>query len=143
MQDPLGFQIAVPAGWQRRLVAETRVDYVSPSNPSMYLRVEYAATAGPSAVGAWQELESSLAANLSGYQRIRIEPVAYRQWEAADLEFTWQTDSGTTLHVLDRGFIVPPRGFAILMSGPDDTWESQSLPVFNEAASTFSPTAAP
>jgi eukaryotic-like serine/threonine-protein kinase len=139
VRDPLGFQVAIPRGWTRRAAGGSRVDYVSPTTSAMYLRVDQVPQAAPSAVQAWREYEPTLAKQLPGYHRIRLQRVPFRQWKAADLEFTWQS-TNTTLHVLDRGFITDPRGFALLMSGPDDTWQSESLPVFNVAASTFSPT---
>lgn len=139
VSDPLGFQVAVPDGWQRRYTGATYVDYVSPVNSAMYLRIDQTPQAKPSAVGAWRQYEPSLASRLPGFHLVRLQPVAYRQWQAADLEWTWQGSNGT-LHVLDRGFITDPRGFALLMSGPDATWQSESLPVFDVAASTFQPT---
>ena len=138
-QDPLGFQVAVPNGWYRQLDGATRVDYVNPANSANYLRIDQQAEAGPSALGAWQDYEPSLDGIFNGYDLLRLESVAYRSWEAADLEFTYQGTNGT-IRVLDRGFITDPRGFAILMSGPADTWATQSLPVFQVAAASFSPT---
>jgi hypothetical protein len=105
----------------------------------MYLRIDQTPQPKPSAVGAWRQYEPSLASRLPGFHLIRLAPVAFRQWRAADLEWTWQGSNGT-LHVLDRGFITDPRGFAILMSGPDATWQSESLPAFQVAAATFQPT---
>jgi serine/threonine protein kinase len=40
VHDPLGFQVAVPDGWTRRTSGASRVDYVSPTNSAMYLRVD-------------------------------------------------------------------------------------------------------
>jgi eukaryotic-like serine/threonine-protein kinase len=139
MHDPLGFQVAVPTGWTRRSNGGSRVDYVSPTNSAMYLRVDQTPHAAPSALQAWRDYEPTLARQLPGFHLLRLESVPFRQWQAADMEFTWRS-TNTTLHVLDRGFITNPRGFALLMSAPDDTWQSQALPVFNVAGSTFSPT---
>jgi eukaryotic-like serine/threonine-protein kinase len=138
VHDPLGFQVAVPDGWSRRTSGASRVDYVSPTNSAMYLRVDQVPQAAPSAVQAWRDYEPTLAKQLPGFHLIRLESVPFRHWQAADLEFTWQ-GANTKLHVLDRGFITHPRGFALLMSGPDATWQSQSLPVFNVAGATFAP----
>jgi len=135
----LGFQVAVPDGWHRRLDGATRVDYVNPANSANYLRIDQRAEAGPSALGAWQEYEPGLDDIFNGYNLLRLESVPYR-YEAADLEWTYAGTNGT-MRVLDRGFITDPRGFALLMSGPADTWATQSLPVFQVAAASFSPTA--
>jgi len=139
VRDPLDFTVAVPTGWGRRLDGATRVDYVSPDG-SRFLRIDQVAEAGADAEQAWLDAEPSVADSLSGYDRLRIEPVDYRRWEAADWEFTWEGDSGT-VRVLNRGFITDPRGFALYMSGPDSTWEEESLPVFETAAETFEPSA--
>ena len=79
-----------------------------------------------------------MAGRRPGYNRIRIEPIDYR-YPAADWEFTWQSESGNTIHVLNRGIVTDPRGFALYMSGPDATWETASLPVLENASATFRP----
>ncbi len=139
VRDPLDFTVAVPQGWERRLDGATRVDYVAP-NGSRFLRIDQVAEAGTDAEQAWLDAEPSVADSLSGYSRLRIEPVDYRSWEAADWEFTWEGESGT-VRVLNRGFITDPRGFALYMSGPDSSWEEESLPVFEIAADAFEPRA--
>ncbi|MDQ3162017.1 MAG: hypothetical protein M3Q92_04180, partial [Actinomycetota bacterium] len=135
--DPLGFQVAVPRGWERRLDAPTRVDFVSPDGTT-FLRVDQQEVAGPSAEQAWLDQEPSVAASLSGYERIRIEPVDYRSWDTADWEFTWEGDNGT-IHVIDRGIATDTRGFALYVSAPDSVWESEGLPLFETVTETFRP----
>jgi len=137
VSDPLDFTVAVPQGWERRLDGPTRVDFVSPDG-SQFLRVDQIPQAGPDAEQAWLDAEPAIADSLSGYSRIRIEPLDYRGWQSADWEFTWEGESGS-VHVLNRGIITEPRGFALYMSGPDATWEAKSLPVFRVAAATFEP----
>lgn len=140
-EDPLGFNVAVPEGWYRRLDGATRVDYVNPNNSGNYLRIDQIPQAGPDAYQAWVEYEeNTLQHTFEDYQRIRLERVNFRGWPAADLEWTYNDG---TMRVLDRGFITDPRGFAILMSGPASTWETESRPVFDVAASTFTPTFTP
>lgn len=134
--DPLGFQVAIPKGWERRVNSASAIDFVSPEGTS-FLRIDQVSEAGADATQAWLDAEPSVRERLSGYQRIRIEPVDYR-WPAADWEFTFE-GSGGTIHVLDRGFITEPRGFAVYMSAPDTIWESEALPVFEAAADTFEP----
>lgn len=135
-RDPQDFSVAIPQGWERREVTSFRVDFVSPDG-GRYLRVEQQAQAGPSAEQAWLDLEPAVADRLPGYQRIRIEPIDYR-YPAADWEFTWE-GSGGTVHVLNRGIVTDPRGFALYMSGPDATWETESLPVLEAASASFRP----
>ncbi len=136
-QDPLGFAVAVPAGWERSLDGPTRVDYVSPDG-STFLRVDQVEEARPDAEQAWLDSEPSVADSLPGYERIRIEPVDYRTWDTADWEFTWEGDAGT-VHVLNRGIGTDTRGFALYVSAPDSAWDSEGLPLFETAAATFQP----
>ncbi len=135
-RDELDFTVAVPKGWERR-VEGAQVDFVSPDG-SAFLRVEQAAQAGPDAAQAWYDNEPATEAKLPGYERLRIEPVEYGEYEAADWEFTWEGDNGT-IHVLNRGIITDPRGFAIYVSTPEEEWDSTGLPVFQAAADAFAP----
>ena len=73
-----------------------------------------------------------------GYERIRIDAVDYRGWNAADAEFTYQGDNGT-IHVLNRGFVTAPdQAYAIYWSMPEGAW-SDRLDEFAVVASTFQP----
>jgi serine/threonine protein kinase len=138
-QDPLGFQVAVPDGWQRRLDGPTRVDYVSPDGSS-FVRIDQRADALPDAEEAWLDAEPAVADSLGGYQRIRIDSVPHPEWDVADWEFTWETSSGTTLHVLNRGIATDTRGFALYVSAPDESWATEGRPVFDVVSNTFAPT---
>ena len=137
-QDELGFNVAIPEGWERRVVSEVTVDFVAPDGAT-FLRVDQRAKAGPDAVQAWYDLEPAVADRLTGYERIGIRPIEYRGWEGADWEFTWEGSNGT-IHVLDRALIVPPKGWALYVSSPDDTWSSEGLPLVDTVSGTFQPT---
>jgi tRNA A-37 threonylcarbamoyl transferase component Bud32 len=134
--DELGFTVAVPKGWERR-VEGSQVDFVSPEG-SAFLRVDQVAQAGSDAAQAWYDNEDSTAARLGGYERIRIEPVDFGPYEAADWEFTWEGSTGTR-HVLNRGIITDPRGFAIYVSTLEQDWDSTGLAVFDAATDAFAP----
>ncbi len=137
-QDPLGFRVAVPEGWQRRLDGPTRVDYVSPDGSS-FVRIDQRANALPDAEDAWRDAEPAVADSLGGYQRIRIDSVPHPEWDVADWEFTWETSSGSTLHVLNRGIATDTRGFALYVSAPAKSWATEGRPVFDVASNTFAP----
>ncbi|HYO33145.1 MAG TPA: protein kinase [Nocardioidaceae bacterium] len=137
-QDELGFNVAIPKGWERRVVGEATVDFVSPDGTT-FLRVDQRAEAGPDAVQAWYDLEPEVADRLPGYERVGIEPIEYRGWEGADWEFTWEGSNGT-IHVLDRALIVPPKGWALYVSSPDATWSSEGLALVDNVSRTFQPT---
>jgi len=114
------------------------VDFVSPDG-TQFLRIDQRAQALPDAEEAWLDLEPAVEDSLPGYDRIRIDEVDYRDWEAADWEFTWEGDGGT-VHVLNRGIATDTRGFALYVSAPDATWDTAGLALFDAAAQTFQPT---
>lgn len=136
-RDPLGFQVAVPQGWNRRLDGPSRVDFVAPSG-DRFVRIDQRAQALPDAAEAWREAEPGVADRLDGYNRIRIEPVPHPRWDVADWEFTWQGGSGR-IHVLNRGIATDTRGFALYVSAPHASWQSEGAPVFDTVSRTFSP----
>ncbi|HEX2176500.1 MAG TPA: serine/threonine-protein kinase [Nocardioidaceae bacterium] len=137
-QDPLGFQVAIPRGWERRLDADTRVDFVAPDD-SGFVRIDQRPRALPDAEQAWLEAEPAVADSLPGYQRIRIDSVPHPTWDMADWEFTWEGDPGT-VHVLNRGIATETRGFALYVSAPQGSWDTTGKPVFDVVSSTFRPT---
>jgi hypothetical protein len=119
--DPqTGFTIAHPRGWSIRTDG-TLTDFRDPET-NAYLRVDHISPPGPSAEGAWFELEKSFAAENENYQRIRIEPTTYSGYRAAVWEFTY-TSGGAQLHVADLGFITPRYGFALYFQTREADWE--------------------
>jgi eukaryotic-like serine/threonine-protein kinase len=101
------------------------------------LRVDYTDTPKQSAVQAWEEYSPVLAGRLAEYSERRLEPLEYRGWDAADLEFTY-SDSGTDLHVLDRTFVVDGRGYALYWQTAEDRF-ADSLAEFERLAAAFVP----
>lgn len=134
--DPTGFSVAVPDGWTPKH-HDGVVDLQDPKG-SRYLRIGQTDSPKPDPVADWKDQEQSVSKRLPGYQRIRIDPVDYRGWKAADWEFTFRPSSGSTIHVLDRGFVTGPKGYALYMSAPDGSW-SDAMHVFDVAAATFTP----
>jgi hypothetical protein len=140
-----GWSIRHPPGWTVQDRAGTPLDLVEPGT-GRYLRVDYRRPPGESALGAWQEYEPAYAANHSGYRQIRMEQVTYRDFDAADWEYTY-TSGGATLHAVNRGMIA--RGDGILESGyalnfqtREADWE-RSRELFEQLAAAFQPAPAP
>ena len=90
---------------------------------------------GPSAEGAWFELEKSFSTENENYQRIRIEPTTYNGYRAAIWEFTY-TSGGAQLHVVDLGFITPRYGFALYFQTRAADWDRMQ-PVFQAFKDSF------
>ncbi|HEU4911093.1 MAG TPA: protein kinase [Actinomycetes bacterium] len=135
--DPTGFSVAVPEGWSVVRQEGTRVDLAESGDSSTFLRIDQTDSPQEDAEKTWKELEKSVKDQLPNYEKIDIESVDYRGWEAADWEFTFG-ESGTS-HVLNRGFVPSEnKGYAIYLSAPDEQWDA-SLPIFQTAADTFQP----
>ncbi len=133
-EDPSGFSVAVPEGWQATQNSATAVDLKSPDGSS-FLRVDQTSEPKKDAAKAWEQQEKSTKNELPNYQRISIEPVDYNGWEAADWEFTF----GNQTHVLNRGFVTDStHGYALYMSSREDAWDA-NMKVFQTAAATFKP----
>src|SRR6185436_14424759 len=95
--DPSGFQVAIPDGWTRSRIS-TRTYFKEPGG-RRFLQVDQTTQPKADALADWRRQEVAVSQRFSGYQRIRIERVRYRGWNAADWEFTWQP-AGGQVHVL-------------------------------------------
>ncbi|MCU1677593.1 MAG: serine/threonine protein kinase, partial [Frankiales bacterium] len=86
-----------------------------------------------------RSIESQFVKTHGGYSRIRLERVAYRDFNTADWEFTWRP-SGGLLHVLDRNIVngATNRAYAVYWSVPDEDWTA-SKPALQHILSTFTP----
>lgn len=137
-EDPSGFTIAIPAGWEPTIEGP-RTTFVEPGG-GRFLRVDQTTTPQDDPVADWENQEGPVSGRLGGYERIVIEPVEYRDYDAADWEFTWQPDDGERLHVRSRNLITTPgeQAYALYWSVPDSQWED-SLPLFDTFAETFKP----
>jgi hypothetical protein len=133
-EDPTGFSVAVPEGWQATQSSSTAVDIKSPDGTS-FLRVDQTSEPKDDARKAWEQQEKSVKNDLPNYQRISIETVDYNGWDAADWEFTF----GESTHVLNRGFVTDAtHGYALYLSSREDQWAA-NMEVFQTAADTFTP----
>jgi hypothetical protein len=133
-QDPSGFSVAVPDGWQAEQSGATTVDVKDPSG-SRFLRFDQTDKPKGDPKKDWERQEKSVSKRLPNYERVSIESVDYRGWPAADWEFTF----GNGTHVLDRGFKTDGhQGYAIYLSSPEDEWGA-SQDIFQTAADTFQP----
>jgi len=137
-QDPTGFSVAVPQGWSRS-ISGTDTYYKEPNGRAV-LQVAQTTAPKPDALADWQNQASGAAARFAGYRLVRLEQVAYRGWDAADWEFTWNA-SGGPLHVVNRNVRVSDRrAYALYWSVPSGQW-SQKQRAFDVAAQTFQPAA--
>ena len=135
-EDPTGFAVAIPAGWE--VAREQSSTFVREPGGRRYLQIGQTRAPKPDPVADWRDQETRVSQRLAGYEQIRIDPLDYRGWEAADWEFTWRA-SGGPRRVLNRGFITAPdRAYALYWSVPAEQWEAgrNDYEVF---AATFRP----
>jgi hypothetical protein len=135
-RDPTGFSVAVPAGWTRSKKGSS-VFFSDPAGRG-YLQIDQTEKPKADVLADWRKQESSASRRFPGYQRIRLERVDYRSWDAADWEFTWRA-SGGALHVLNRNVRVSDkRAYALLWSIPAQQWQ-QRRSTFSTIAGSFQP----
>jgi len=87
----------------------------------------------PDAVADREQQAASFAQRNPSYEQIRIEPVDYKGYEAADWEFTFEG-----LHVLNRVFVVDGTGHSLWLQTPEDDF-SAARQDFDAIAGAFVP----
>lgn len=137
-RDPArGFQVTVPAGWQRTQRGSL-VDFRDPGS-SRFLRIDTTDNAQPDPYANWVTYAATYRRSHPGYSEIDIRRVTCgggQAWTCADWEFR---DGGT--HVVDRNVrISSQRAHAIYWSTPERLWgTAESRRIFDTAAATFVP----
>jgi hypothetical protein len=136
--DPDGtYTIAVPPGWEAAPGSRDRTVYIRQPGTGTYLLVEWRPDPQPDPVADWRNQADNFASRHSGYEELRIEPYAYRDYNAAMWEFRFQ-DGGAQLHTANLGFVAAGRGYALYFQTREENWASsqQTYAQFREA---FSP----
>ncbi|HEV7933249.1 MAG TPA: serine/threonine-protein kinase, partial [Actinomadura sp.] len=128
-RDPSGFAIAIPKDWkgpEKRDSSSSSVFYTAPDGA--FIQVDQTRRPNKSALEDWQKLSKNGSNLYSGYKKIKVEAVTEGApltdptgRKIADWEFT---HGSAPTHVLNRGFIMNGRGYAILLSAPDRDWKS-------------------
>ncbi|MEG3629398.1 serine/threonine-protein kinase [Streptomyces poriticola] len=114
-----GYTIGLPAGWTYRSTGAAGDRFTGPDGQKLLIAWTSAPKDDP--VADWRNQERSMAR--AQYQKIRIEKVDFRGWNAADWEFTY-VDGGTRYRTVDRGFVVGDRlGYALMYTAKADDWD--------------------
>ena len=117
-----GYTVAYPPTWQVQNNGSF-TDFREPGTGT-YLRVDWTANAGPSALEAWNHLADGFKAKHAGYQQLRLEPTHFAgSSNAATWEFTY-TDQGAALHAIDIGFVSGSKGYAFNFQTHADRWDA-------------------
>lgn len=133
-----GFSIAVPADWKAEEGRNGVVDIKEPGT-SRFLRLITVGGSGSSALAQLRAAEDQFSANdaYKPYERIKLGDVDYRDYDAADWEFTFELQ-GQERHVVYRGVATGGRSYGIYLSSLESTW-SESAEVLKVAFDTFRP----
>jgi eukaryotic-like serine/threonine-protein kinase len=135
-EDPTGFAVAVPQGWE--VSRDGTRTYLRDRESSRLLLIDQTRDPEPDPAADWEAQEATVSQRLPGYERVAIEAVDYRGWNAADWEFTWDGDNGR-VHVRNRGVVTgPDRAYALYWAVPDSQWQDNEE-VFDAIAASFRP----
>ncbi|MEU9091105.1 serine/threonine-protein kinase [Streptomyces sp. NPDC048428] len=125
VEDPSGFSILMPIGWERR-VEGTNIDY-TPDDGVHYLRVSVdPAPDFEHPYTHMQNLETSLRERLPDYRSLEMNSNVYRDRPGSIWEFTWtEKDGAGPRHAIDQMYYAREGGpeYALYMTGPEDDWD--------------------
>ncbi len=123
-RDHEGFSIALPPGWKR--VGDNGFGGGSRFSGSggANLLVDWTHSPGRSALGTWRKDAASQGPTMDAYHQIEVAAVHYRDYDAADWEYT-RREQGKPVHVLNRGMVTDPgHGYALMYTAPAGQWSS-------------------
>jgi eukaryotic-like serine/threonine-protein kinase len=116
------YQVAVPASWQQRQASGNRTDYVEPDTGA-YLRVDHTDDPAPDPLADWEAAAADFAQRHDGYEELRLEPVSYREYDAAIWEYRYD-DGGTTLRAVNLNIVDGDHAYALNLQSPADDWDA-------------------
>ncbi|MFE7167319.1 serine/threonine-protein kinase [Streptomyces sp. NPDC057616] len=131
-----GYSIGLPKGWKYQSNGAAGDRFTGPDGQK--LLIAWTSTPKGDPVADWKNQERYMVR--SQYQKIRIEKVDYRGWNAADWEFTY-VDGGTKYRTIDRGFVVNDHlGYALMYTAKAANWGSElRKDTWKTLAKTFEP----
>jgi eukaryotic-like serine/threonine-protein kinase len=133
--DPDGsYAVGIPDGWTPRRARHGVVEVRNPDDESQFLRI-IATGSGTDALAELSSEEPGFRRRYPTYQRIKLAPVGFRGYNAADWEFTF-VRGGEPKHVRYRLFVVDGRYYGVYLSGPEEDF-ARLRPQFNTAVATF------
>ncbi len=133
---PGGWSLQHPPGWQvTSFKGQTQLR--DPATRRT-LRVDSTSSPKDDPVEDWQRQAKGFARTHDAYAEIAIRAVDYRDYDAADWEFTYN-DGGASLHALDRGFVVnDDLGYALFWQTRAADWDA-ARDTFDRIAASFRP----
>ncbi|MFI6595360.1 protein kinase [Nonomuraea sp. NPDC050536] len=134
---PPGFTAAVPDGW-KLTSSSTEATFTGPKDSGMKIKVVHAT---PQADGGLSELgHEEAAGGVDGYIQVQLQAVKYRDWKAADWEYTYTLPNGVPMHALTRYVTTDDAtAFKVTFDLPELKWDDQA-DTRRTFLSTFRPT---
>ncbi|TYB68583.1 protein kinase [Nonomuraea sp. PA05] len=118
-----GFSAAVPQDWKLATSGGVAT-FSGPKDSGMRITVERGA---PQADGGLSELGRLEAdGGLESYIQVQLQSVDYRDWQAADWEYTYTTANGVPMHALTRYVSMDTAAFKITIDLPELKWDDQA-----------------
>ena len=121
-QDPeTGFRIDYPSDW--RVSREGQYTDFRHPEAAAALRVVVQDANNTSPEAAWLDLERRFREQQQSYSRIRIRPVEFRTFSAAEWEFTYKNaNSNVQLHNRDLGVVTGAKAFTLNFESQARNW---------------------
>ncbi|MEW2214941.1 MULTISPECIES: serine/threonine-protein kinase [Streptomyces albovinaceus subgroup] len=127
VDDPAGFSLVVPKGWERQL-NEGQIDY-TPDDGAHRIRISV--DPDPDFDHPYlhmENMEEQLSTRLPGYQRIGMEKNTFRDRPGALWEFTWNEtkDHAGPRHGIDQMYYGGSGGpeYALYLTAPQEGWQA-------------------
>jgi serine/threonine protein kinase len=118
--DPAtGFRIDYPSDWNVSRQGQY-TDFRHPDSAAA-LRVVVQDSTARSAEAGWQDLEKRFRSEQESYNRIRLERAQFRNFDAAEWEFTY-AKKGVQLHNLDLGVVTGSKAFTLNFESRATNW---------------------
>jgi hypothetical protein len=114
---PEGFSVGLPAGWVADQVKSDEVHFKGPQGQQLDITWD----SGANPLTALYSQASNI--DLDKYHQISIGPADYRDWPAADWQFTYE-DQGTPYRRIDRDFVASGVGYAMMYTAKTSDWDT-------------------
>jgi eukaryotic-like serine/threonine-protein kinase len=115
------YQVAVPAGWEERGASGNRTDYVDPDSGA-YLRVDHTDDPAPDPLADWETAAADFSQRHDGYEEVRLEPVTYRDYDAAIWEYRY-SDGGADLRAVNLNIVDGDHAYALNLQSEESDWD--------------------
>ncbi len=128
-----GYSIPVPDGWS--MSSGGIIQFREPGGLGRILGISQSDISNPDPKAALAEQEGEQTSK-SQYQQLKLAPLDYRGYPAAEWEWLYNTDRGTRIHALRRGFIAEGKFYTISWYVAESDWQ-KNLDSFNLVADGF------